>query len=306
MRVNLGYACICNGISGTSSSPFTYKEYLESKNLNRLNDVIVSNFEVLNKIIDYNIANNIHFYRLSSKIIPLATKEDVYFDYISKYMVYYREISKKITNSNMRVDFHPDQFAVLNSTRKDVLEATIKILNYHYNLLKALGIKNKVLVLHVGSSSFGKDNSIKRFVNNFNRLPDYLKECIAIENDDKIFTMSDCIKINKLINIPLVFDVHHHNCNSSDFDMEDVLNSWNDIRPKMHYSSPKNKKDYRNHADYIDSDSFISFIENIKRYNKDIDIMIEAKMEDDALFRLVRELKYKTNYVFIDDTSFIV
>ena len=94
--------------------------------------------------------------------------------------------------------------------------------------------------------------------------------------------------------------------NSSDFDMEDVLNSWNDIRPKMHYSSPKNKKDYRNHADYIDSDSFISFIENIKRYNKDIDIMIEAKMEDDALFRLVRELKYKTNYVFIDDTSFIV
>ena len=34
--------------------------------------------------------------------------------------------------------------------------------------------------------------------------------------------------------------------------------------------------------------------------------MIEAKMKDDALFRLVRELKYKTNYRFIDDTSFIV
>ena len=33
--------------------------------------------------------------------------------------------------------------------------------------------------------------------------------------------------------------------------------------------------------------------------------MIEAKMKDDALFRLVRELKYKTNYKFIDDTSFI-
>lgn len=29
-------------------------------------------------------------------------------------------------------------------------------------------------------------------------------------------------------------------------------------------------------------------------------------MKDDALFRLVRELKYKTNYRFIDDTSFIV
>ena len=32
--------------------------------------------------------------------------------------------------------------------------------------------------------------------------------------------------------------------------------------------------------------------------------MIEAKAKDDALFRLVRELKYKTNYKFIDETSF--
>ena len=41
-------------------------------------------------------------------------------------------------------------------------------------------------------------------------------------------------------------------------------------------------------------------------FNKDIDIMLEAKAKDDALFRLVRELKYKTNYNFIDETTFIV
>ena len=34
--------------------------------------------------------------------------------------------------------------------------------------------------------------------------------------------------------------------------------------------------------------------------------MIEAKAKDDALFRLVRELKYKTNYKFIDETTFIL
>lgn len=44
----------------------------------------------------------------------------------------------------------------------------------------------------------------------------------------------------------------------------------------------------------------------IKKYNVDIDVMIEAKAKDDALFRLVRELKYKTNYKFIDETSFEV
>ena len=32
----------------------------------------------------------------------------------------------------------------------------------------------------------------------------------------------------------------------------------------------------------------------------------EAKKKDEAMFRLIRELKYKTNCKFIDDTSFIV
>ena len=72
-------------------------------------------------------------------------------------------------------------------------------MKYHYSLLEALGIKNKILVLHVGSNSFGKDNSIRRFINNFNKLPKYLKECIAIENDDKVFNVNDVLEISKNI-----------------------------------------------------------------------------------------------------------
>ena len=306
MKIRLGYACICNGISGTSSTNYTYSEYLKNNNLDKLDSVIISNLEVLEEIINYNIRNNIHFYRMSSKIIPLATKEDVYFDYINKYKDYYDRIGKKIRKSDMRVDLHPDQFAVLNSTRKEVIDNTIQIIDYHYKLLESFKIKNKILVLHIGGNTFGKDNSIKRFINNFNKLPSYLKKSLVIENDDKIFNVSDVIKISKELNIPIVLDYHHHNCNKSDFDMKDILDSWKDMIPKMHFSSPKNKKDYRNHSEYINSDDFISFIELLKKYDRDVDIMIEAKLEDDALFRLVREIKYKTNYKFIDDTTFIV
>ena len=74
----------------------------------------------------------------------------------------------------------------------------------------------------------------------------------------------------------------------------------------MHFSSPKTKKEYRSHNDYINVDDFIEFINILKKYNKDIDIMLEAKAKDEALFRLVRELKYKTNYKFIDETTFII
>ena len=34
--------------------------------------------------------------------------------------------------------------------------------------------------------------------------------------------------------------------------------------------------------------------------------MLEAKAKDDAISRLVRELKYKTDYNFIDETTFII
>ncbi len=306
MKIRLGYACITNCLDSTSSSPYTYGEYLKYGDMEKLDGVIVSNLKSLEEIIYYNIKNNIHFYRMSSKIIPLATKSDVKFDYINKYKSYYDKIGKMISDYDMRVDFHPDQFCVLNSVKSDVVSASIDILKYHYSLLEALGIKNKILVLHVGSNSFGKDNSIRRFINNFDKLPNYLKECIAIENDDKVFNVSDVLEISKIIGVPVILDYHHHLCNKSDFSFDDIFNSFNNRRVKMHFSSPRNKKDFRSHNDYINGDDFINFIKILKKYDRDVDIMIEAKYKDDSLFRLVRYIKYKTDYRFIDDTTFIV
>lgn len=306
MKIRLGYACITNCLDSTSSSPYTYGEYLKYGDMEKLDRVIVSNLKSLEEIIYYNIKNNIHFYRMSSKIIPLATKSDVKFDYINKYKSYYDGIGKMISDYDMRVDFHPDQFCVLNSVKSNVVSASIDILKYHYSLLEALGIKNKILVLHVGSNSFGKDNSIRRFINNFNKLPNYLKKCIAIENDDKVFNVSDVLEISKIIGVPVILDYHHHLCNKSDFSFDDIFNSFNNRRVKMHFSSPRNKKDFRSHNDYINGDDFINFIKILKKYDRDVDIMIEAKYKDDSLFRLVRYIKYKTDYRFIDDTTFIV
>ena len=306
MKIRLGYACITNCLDSTSSSPYTYGEYLKYGDMEKLDRVIVSNLKSLEEIIYYNIKNNIHFYRISSKLIPLATKDDVNFDYIYKYKKYYNKIGKKIRDSKMRVDFHPDQYCILNSVKEDVIYNSIKILEYHYKLLDALGVNDKVLILHVGSSTFGKDNSIKRFINSYNKLPLSLKKCIAIENDDKVFNVSDVIKISNNTGIPIVLDYHHHMCNKSNIDINAIFDSWGDKVPKVHFSSPRGKKDFRSHNDYINGDNFICFIEFLKKYDRDVDIMLEAKCKDDSLFRLVRYLKYKTTYNFIDDTSFVL
>ena len=211
----------------------------------------------------------------------------------------------------MRVDVHPDQFCVLNSTNKETINNSIEILKYHINILEALKIKNPVIVLHTGSSVFGKEKSITRFVNNFNKLPGNIKNSIVIENDDKIYNARDVLNLCKKINRPMVLDYHHHICNPCDNIDEilaEIFDTWKDIRPKVHFSSPKNnsKKDFRSHNDYIDSDKFTTFLEILKKENKDVDIMLEAKAKDYALTKLVRELKYKTNYKFIDDSTFII
>ena len=306
MIVRLGYVAISLAVNATTSSPYTYSEYLKNNDLNKLDTVIKSNLINLEKIIDYNIRNNINFYRLSSKLIPLATKDEIEFDYITPYRLFYNKIGNKIKDNHIRVDFHPDQFTVLNSTNSQIVNNTIKTLKYHYNLLDALKIKNKLMIIHVGSSVLGKKNSITRFINNFKKLPSYLQKSIAIENDDKIFNIEDCIQISKELNIPIVLDYHHYNCNKSILDIPTIFDSWKNIIPKIHFSSPKNIREFRNHNDYINCDDFIAFINIIKDFGKDVDIMLEAKAKDDAMFRLIRELKYKTNYKFIDDTTFEV
>lgn len=311
MIIRLGYACITETLTGiTTSSSYTYTNYTKEHNKTKLDIIIKSNLTDLGKILDYNISNNIHFYRLSSKLIPLATKKEVVFNYLSKYDKYYEYLSKKIEDSRMRVDLHPDQFCVLNSTNKDVVKNSIEILKYHYNILNKLKIKNKVLVLHVGSNAFGKSNSLTRFINNYMALPKSIRDTIVVENDDKVFNIKDCLYLNEKLNVPIVLDYHHHFCNNDGINLydyiEDIFNTWKNINPKVHFSSPKNltKKEIRSHNDYIDSNKFIEFVEDIKHLDYDIDIMIEAKKKDEALFRLIRELKYKTNYKFIDDTTF--
>lgn len=314
MKIRLGYVSISKSLENvTSSHSVSYTNFLKyNGDINKIYEAIEKNLHDLEEIIDYNIKNNIHFYRLTSNLIPLATHKEVHFSYLERFEKQFKNIAQKINKHSIRVDVHPDQFTVLNSTNKEVLENTFRILAHQYEILQALEIKNKIIILHVGSNVFGKEKAMKRFIKNFQKLPNHIKECIAIENDDKIFNICDVLNLCKTIHTPCVLDYHHHICNGENtLDIkdlyQDIFSTWK-INPKIHFSSPKNKtkKDFRSHHDYIDVNSFIDFIEQIKTYPFDVDIMIEAKEKDEALFRLVRNLKYKTNYRFIDETTFEV
>lgn len=272
MKVRLGYVALSKALDDvTTSSTITYTNYINKNyNTSKLLEITKNNLDSLYEIIKYNVKNNFHFYRLTSKLVPLATHDKVDFDYITPLLDEYKKIGKLINDNNIRVDTHPDQYAVLNSMDSKIVKNTVEILEYHYKIMDAIGIKDKIIILHVGSSACGKKASITRFINNFNKLPDHIKKCIAVENDDKVYNIKDVLELCHKINVPMVLDYHHFICNNEKEDINDylkeIIDTWDGKLPKMHFSSSKSKlkKEFRSHSDYINKECFIKFINILK------------------------------------------
>lgn len=310
MKIRLGYVAISIALNLTSSKTITYTNYKKTLNKKQTLDKIISqNFDNLYQIMNYNIKNNIHFYRLSHNIVPLATHSNVNFDYITPYKRKWENIGNLIKLYNIRVDTHPDQFCVLNSPNEETLKRSIEILKFHQKLFEAMKIDGKAII-HVGGAYKNKKEAIERFIKNFKNLDKKIQKMIILENDDKTFTTEDVLYICETLKIPMVLDYHHYKCNHINENIEDylprIIKTWKNERlnPKMHFSSPKNKREFRSHNLYINSNDFIEFLEILKPLNQDIDIMLECKAKDEALFRLTREIKAKTSYHFLDETTF--
>lgn len=308
MNIRLGYACISKTLDITSSHTITYTNYEKTRNKEeKLIEITNKNLNNLEEILKYNIKNNIHFYRMSSKIIPLATHPNIKINLLNIFKEKLEHIGNIIKENNLRVDIHLDEYCVLNSTNPNIVSSTINIIKFYKNMLKTMNIES-YMILHIGSSAFGIEKSITRFINNFKKLDEESKNMIILENDDKVFKIEDVLKICKTLNIPMVLDHHHYKCNRVEpleQHIKEIIKTWKGKTPKMHISSKKNNKEFRSHHDYIDINDFIELTNISKKENTDIDIMIEAKQKDMALFKLIRELKYK-DYKLIDETTICI
>lgn len=307
MKIRLGYACISNiiNISSSCTTTLTYYKKLDTiSKQQKIDTIIRKNLDNLEELIKYNIKNNIHFFRITAKLIPLMDIADID---LNIYKEKFIKIGELINENNIRVDTHIDEYCVLNSINETVVLNSIKILNNLKIVFDMFNIKYNI-IMHIGSKTNGIKEGIKRFKLNFNLLSDDLKNKIILENDDKSYNAYQTLKICEDLNIPMCLDIHHHYCNKCTKDieyyLERILKTSKDCKPKMHFSTPKNKKEFRSHNEYINVKEFSEFLNILKNYNKDIDIMLEAKGKDLALIKLVMELKYKENYNFIDESSF--
>lgn len=296
------------------SQTMTWKQFEQISNreagIKKLERVAAANLHNTLRILKHNRAYNISFYRMSSKLIPLATHKSLEdWNYIAPLQEHLVSIGNYAKQHNMRIDFHPDHFVVLNTPDKEKLLQSLHVLRYHYRLLKAMGIDPAHrCVLHIGGSYQNKEKSLERFIHNWAYVPPQIQQMIMLENDDTTFHVENCLYITEKLGIPFVFDLHHHLANHTDKDWQQywphIVNTWrhSPLPIKMHLSSPRSNKQFRSHADYINVQTFMQFMMQTKGSAEQIDCMIEAKQKDEALFQLMRELAMN-NAIDKDDPS---
>ncbi len=313
----LGYVAMSVHLHNASpSQTVTYKRFAQMKDQEaakrKLERTASANLQNCLRLLKHNKAHDIQFFRLSSRLVPLATHEALQgWDYIGPIKQDLKMLGDYAGENRMRLDFHPDHFVVLNARDQEIFQSSITVLKYHYLLLHHMGIDpTHRCVFHLGGRYKDKESSLERFIENWALVPKGIQKMVMIENDDTSYTLNDCLYVCEKLQIPLVFDLHHHMANYDHEEWEEnwsrVLETWthSPLPVKMHISSPKSPEAFKSHADYVDPDMFLTFIEKTAGTTDQIDCMIEAKQKDEALFQLVGELRKHPRIKMRSESSF--
>ena len=235
------------------------------------------------------------------------------------------EIGDIATKSGQRLTMHPGPYNCLASPNPKVVAKTVRELDCHSEQMNMLGFEpsnyNKINI-HVGGTYGDKKSTLERFCKNFDLLADHTKKRLVIENDDSAneYSVKDLYKgIHKVIGIPITFDYYHHKFNTGGLTEEEALKlaatTWpTGIKQCCHYSESRRKEqlfelrkacEQQNiimedidegsmfyemkreinkikaiaHSDYI--------YKEINTYGLDVDIVVEAKMKEQAILNLV-------------------
>jgi UV DNA damage endonuclease len=272
-----------------------------SKGVEYASMLALKNVMDLEKVIDWNITNQLLLYRMSSDMFPWMSEYEI--NDLPDYQQIKNRleiIGEKVKLNNLRLTYHPGPFNVLATNSGSVLEKTLKELRQHGEIMDMVGLPRSPfskINIHVGGAYGDKSLAIKRFIKNYFLLPITTKSRLTIENDDKasMYSVKDLLEVYEATGIPIVFDYLHHKFCTGNMSEQEALqlaySTWpKDIIPIVHYSSSKRIFEdatavEASHADYV--------YENVNCYGLNLDVMLEAKAKEKATLKYINEYKVK-------------
>lgn len=303
--INLGYACICKSLSEDvpkskriTTNRSMIKRTFEKKGIKYASELALANVRDLKKIIQWNEDHNIKFYRLSSEMFPWASEYNIEdlpdFENIARIMGEAGDLANKY---GQRLTTHPGPFNKLASPKERVVLSTITDLEIHgkmLDLLKQPRTPQAKINIHVGAAYGDKPMALGNFNRNFERLSDAVKTRLTCENDDKksLYSTHELYDgVHKKIGVPIVHDLHHHKFCDGGLDQKDALalavSTWGDTKPVIHYSQSRSIE--YNDTKIRENAHSDTYWKPVNTYGFDVDVMLEAKAKEQALFKM-REL----------------
>lgn len=264
----------------------------------------LANIKDVAKMVRWNDRYNIKFFRLSSEMFPFASHPEYGYKLAPFATEALAEAGKVIAELGHRVTTHPGQFTQLGSPRQQVIDNAVRDLDYHDELLSLLKLpeqqnRDAVMILHMGGVFDSKVDTLQRFRENYAKLSPSVKNRLVLENDDVCYSVHDLLPICEELNIPLVLDYHHHNIIFDASQLREGTKDIMDLYPrikamwdkkgitqKMHYSEPTpaaiTGRQRRKHNPRVAT---------LPPCAQDMDLMIEAKDKEQAVFELMKTFK---------------
>ena len=276
--MKIGYPCINQMLGCTSNRTFRLRNYSEG----RLRTAVQENLSCLERILEFNRSNGIYFFRIGSSIVPFASHPVCRFNWQGHFKKTFEVLGRFIKKNHMRISMHPDQFTLLNSPHETVTAASVRELRYHATVLETMGLgRSAKIQVHVGGVYGDKEKSTDRFITRYKQLPMLIKKHLVIENDDRLYTVNDCMRISKATGVPVLCDVFHHQLHNVGQSVDEALalcaQTWKkaDGVLMVDYSSQKNGARRGAHTESINRSDFKRFISALRVF--DCDIMLEIK-----------------------------
>jgi UV DNA damage endonuclease len=241
-------------------------------------------------------------FRVSSPLLPLYTHPEVGYRLeelpdAQEITVTLRSVKALKEKHLHRISFHPDQFTLLSSPRPEVTAASLKDLAYQVMLAELIGAD--VINIHGGGVYGDKQSALSRLVKEISALPEPIRSRLTLENDDRSYTVEDLLPVCEQLNVPLVYDVHHHRCNPDALTVAEATDACLQRcqrlgrEPYYHISSPKHGWGGKPgpHADFIDIADFPA-----EWHGLEATIDVEAKAKELAVLKLQEELALQAWY----------
>lgn len=215
----------------------------------KLWDLTVHNLKTTYELVNLvgNLPMNHRMLRLSSDLLPGYTHENwVYFWLQSDVRKYcetqFQKIGRLARERSVRLSFHPGQFCCIVSDCPDVVENSLDELEYHADMASWMTFGQSKLDFKINIHLSGKQG-----VNGFNaawtKMSQELRNMLTLENDEFQIGIDDLLPLSDKVGI--VLDVHHHliktgqYINANDPRIKIIVDSWNGVRPVIHYSQSK-------------------------------------------------------------------